>query len=326
MSLPLVSADRIRAQVGFEVLVEPVLRAFQDFSAGLGTNGVITMYPEENPALGDVLVKTATMKGHSVYVVKVSPWFALNGTLGQPQGGFLAVFDSRSGHTLALLDDQHYLSDIRTAAAGSVAARLLAPPRIRTAAVLGSGVQAFWQPQALYRERPFETLRIWARNREKAQAFQLRLKKALPEVELLVSDDLEGTVRWADVLLTATSSTQALVRGEWLHEGQHITAVGADDGLKCELDSSVLRRGRVFVDSAEASGSSGDVHRALQRNEYRLEDLAGELGEVAARKLPGRRSAGDITVAKLVGLGVQDLVAAEVTLSLLGLDRPDHRP
>src|SRR6267154_2006841 len=130
-----------------------VSRAFRESSAGRAENGLIVMFPGECTASGDVYVKTGALKGHKSYVVKVSPWFSGNVALRHRQGGFIAVFDSQTGHTLAILDEAHYLSDIRTAAAGCLAARALAPASVRTAAVLGAGVQAFWQPQALFRER-----------------------------------------------------------------------------------------------------------------------------------------------------------------------------
>src|SRR5580765_1245304 len=152
------------------------------------------MFPGDTAASGDVYIKTGTLRGHHSYVVNVSPWLSANVELGRPQRGFVGVFDGHTGHTLAILDEQHYLSDIRTAAAGSLAARALAPARVRTA-VLGAGVQAYWQPQALYRERPFERLLIWARNQDKAHLLKERLAAALPTVELHVEADIEAVVR-----------------------------------------------------------------------------------------------------------------------------------
>jgi ornithine cyclodeaminase/alanine dehydrogenase-like protein (mu-crystallin family) len=118
-----IAAEQIRAVIGFPDLVEPVSRAFQASTAGKAANGLIVMFPALDPKEGDVYVKTGTLAGHSIYIVKVSPWFRANLDSGQPQGGFIAVCDAETGHTLAILDDQHYLSDIRTAAAGAVAAR-----------------------------------------------------------------------------------------------------------------------------------------------------------------------------------------------------------
>ena len=267
--------------------------------------------------LGDVYVKTGVLRGHEVYIVKVSPWFAVNLERGQPQGGIVGVFDSRTGHTLAILNEEHYLSDIRTAAAGALAARMLAPARVETAVVLGAGVQAYWQPRALYRERPFGRLLVWARTTAKAAALGTKLAAVLPEVEVRVCADLESAVRAADVLITATAAREPLVRGEWLHAGQHLTAVGADDAGKCELDVSALKRARVFVDSLRTTAAHGDVHRALRGGDYMIEEVAGEIGEVLAGRRTGRESADDITIAKFVGIGAQDVVAAECALERL---------
>jgi len=313
-----VAADELRAHVRFEDLVEPVSKAFQDSSSRLAQNGLVVMFPGDSPASGDVYVKTGTLKGCSVYIVKVSPWFAVNVERGEPQGGFIGVFDSRTGYTLALLDEQHYLSDIRTAAAASLAARVLAPASVTTAAVLGAGVQAYWQPQALYRERPFEVLLIWARSLDKAVRLKERLSGVLPKVEIRVTRDIEATVRRCDVLMTATLSREPIVRGEWLRAGQHITAVGADDATKCEVDVAALKRARVFVDSLDSTATNGDVGRAIRTGRYALDEVSGELGEVLAGSKAGRISDLDITIAKLVGIGAQDLVAAEVSLQRLG--------
>jgi ornithine cyclodeaminase len=319
VSVRIVSAEDIRASVGFEDLIEPVSRAFAESSAGLADNGLVVMFPAERRELGDVYVKTGSLRGHDVYIVKVSPWFSLNVERGQPQGGFVGVFDSHTGRTLALLNEEHYLSDIRTAAAGALAARTLAPSKIKTAAVLGAGVQAYWQPLALYRERPFTTLLIWARSLHKAEQLKARLSGKLPDVDIRCSSDIELTVRSADVLITATLAREPLVQGGWLREGLHITAVGADDPSKCELDSTALQRARVFVDARETTAANGDVHRAIRAGRYSVEELSGELGEVISGQTAGRTSDTDITIAKFVGIGAQDLVAAEVTLARLSI-------
>lgn len=312
-----IDAETIRASVTFEDLVEPVSRAFTESSAGFADNGMVVMHPAPRPELGDVYVKTGTLRGHDVYIVKVSPWFSCNAECGQPQGGFVAVFDSATGRTLALLHDEHYLSDIRTAAAGAVAARVLAPSKVATAAVLGSGVQAYWQPLALYRERPFATLVIWARSEEKGETLRARLSERLPDVDIRFSSDIERTVRGADVLITATQAREPLVMGEWLRRGTHITAVGADDATKCELDAVALRRARVFVDSRETAQANGDLRRAIDSDGYSVSEVSGEFGDVISGQAQGRTSDDDITIAKLVGIGAQDLVAAEVTLAKL---------
>jgi ornithine cyclodeaminase len=178
-------------------------------------------------------------------------------------------------------------------------------------------VQAYWQPLALFRERRFERLLIWARDDGKAEALRRRLAVALPEVAIAIAFEAEQAVRAADVVMTATAARAPILRGEWLHPGQHITAVGADDPQKCELDAAALTRARVFVDSIETTLANGDVAAAIRDEGYAAERLAGEIGDVVAGRIPGRTAGTDITIAKFVGIGAQDLVATETALSLL---------
>ena len=319
MSAPIISVDTLRENIAFEDLIEPVSRALQQSSAGKAGSGLIVMFPQKDRSRGDVYVKSGTLEGAPIYIVKVSPWFAENVETGRSQGGFIAVFDSQTGHTLALLDEQHYLSDIRTAAAGALAARMFAPVDVCSASVIGSGVQAYWQVLALYHERPFETLRIWGRDNAKAEMLAAKLSSKLGKARIEIDTDLERTVRTADALLTTTLSREPLVRGEWLRAGQHITAVGADDQTKCELDVSALRRARVFVDSVESTIGNGDVHRAIQTSDYSSTYLAGEIGDVLAGRVTGRRASDEITIAKFVGIGAQDLAAASLVLTKLNI-------
>lgn len=312
---PIIGADTLRQAIFFEDLIEPVAQAFQEFSAGLAQSDALSLFPAARPELGDVLVKTGSIAGHPVYVVKVSPWFAANVERGHPQGGFVAVFDAGTGHTRAILNEEHYLSDIRTAAAGALAARVLAPATVAVAGVLGAGVQAYWQALALYHERPYRTLLIWARNPQQAAGLQARLQARLGGVAIRVSPSAEEVVRACDVLLTTTLAREPIVQGQWLRPGQHITAIGADDATKSELDAECLRRAdRLIVDSLEAARQQGEVHRYLTQGAITAAQVHGELGQVLAGTLAGRRSAQEITIAKFVGLGVQDLVAAELAL------------
>jgi len=314
-----VDVDALRKTIGFEDLIEPVARVFQEFSAGLAESGLVTLFPGATQELGDVYVKTGSIRGHAVYIVKISPWFAINSAQGRSQGGFIAVFDALTGYTLTILAEEHYLSDIRTAAAGALAARMLAPATVRTVAVFGTGVQSFWQPRALYRERRFEELVIWGRDPRKVEAQVERLAPYLPGVRIRSERSLEAAAQSADVLLTTTSARAPIIRGEWLRPGQHITAIGADDATKCELDARcLLRADRLIVDSVEAAKTNGDVGRHLSSGSITLDHVHGEIGDVMAGRLKGRTDANEITIAKFIGLGVQDLAAAETSLSMLG--------
>jgi ornithine cyclodeaminase len=300
----------------FEMLIEPVAEAFRASSAAKAQNGLIVMFPLSDHKAGDVYVKSAVIEDRPFYIVKVAPWFAVNAAEGQSQGGFIGVFDSGTGHTIAVIEDRHRLSDLRTAAAGALAARVFAPQDVQTASVLGSGVQAYWQVMALHHERRFKKLKVWARNAAKAEALAVRLRASLPSVSVEVQNR-ETAIREADVILTTTGARDPLVPGAWIRPGQHITAVGADDATKCELDVEVLTKARVFVDEVDTAVATGDIHRAVSGKHYTADQIEGEIGSVLANRLPGRRNANEITVATFSGIGAQDLAAVEVLMELL---------
>jgi ornithine cyclodeaminase/alanine dehydrogenase-like protein (mu-crystallin family) len=310
-----ITRDELLPVLRFEDLIDPVAAAFVSHSRGQATSDLIAMYPAATPCEGDVYVKTGTMTGSPSYVVKISPWFAVNAGAGRRQGGFIAVFDARTGYTTAIIDDQHLLSDLRTAAAGALAARYLAPAQVGTALVIGTGTQAFWQPQALARECTVDRLLVWGRDISRAEALTDRLRAALPDTETKPISDLARGVEAADVVLAATAAREPLVRGEWLRPGQHITSVGSDDQTKAELDAGCLRRAdRVIVDSATAAKNNGNVHRHLASGEIGADAITGEIGHVIDRTIPGRTSGQELTVATLIGIGVQDLAAATVAV------------
>lgn len=154
-----VGPDTIRALVGYEDVVEEVAAAFADFSRGLGDSPVAVFAPAGRE--GDVHVKSAWLPGRAVFTVKVATWFLERARQGGTAGaGVVAVFDARTRDLRALLEDEHHLSDIRTAAAGALAARALARPDSAVLGVLGTGVQAYLQVLAAADELPIREVRI----------------------------------------------------------------------------------------------------------------------------------------------------------------------
>jgi ornithine cyclodeaminase/alanine dehydrogenase-like protein (mu-crystallin family) len=278
------------------------------FSNGEAQTSIGVLYPAEKT---DVHIKAATLKNHPYFVVKIANWSATKQAKGEnPSSGFVAVFESEMGVPVALLEDEGYLSDLRTAATGAVATDALAPKKITSAGIVGTGVQARLQAHALTLVRRPEFLYVWGRNEDKAKALAKQLQS---ELDLHVSAvTLEHLVDQSETIITATSSHTPLLKTEWLHH-QHITAVGADDTHKQELEVATLQKANVLVvDSREANTQYGEVCQAAQQG-INLEVL--ELGEVLTNKNFQRPEG--LTIAKLVGLGIQDLVAAETVLQNL---------
>jgi ornithine cyclodeaminase/alanine dehydrogenase-like protein (mu-crystallin family) len=309
--------DQIRAAVGFEDVTEPVARALADFSRGLGEAPVAMFAPGGHD--GDVHVKSAWLPGRSIFTVKVATWFAARAERGDPPGGgIVAAFDVRTGDLRALLEDECHLTDSRTAAAGALAARFMARADASVLGVLGSGVQAYLQSLAAAVERPVRTIRIWARQRTRAERLGTALLARRPDLSIDIVATPERACHGAHLMVTATASLDPLIQAHWLRPGMHVTAVGADDAAKCELAPDCLAAaGRIVVDSRDLSSRFGDVARALASGAIAPGRIAGELGEVAAGRLPGRSGDDEITICKLIGLGVQDLAAAEVALERL---------
>ncbi|MEU4227140.1 ornithine cyclodeaminase family protein [Nonomuraea sp. NPDC026600] len=298
--------EAIRRAIGFTDLIEPVAQVFAEFSKGIGEAPGMVFTPAGDQ--GDVHVKSAWLPGRSVFTVKVAAWFAARAADGRPPGsGFVAVHDATTGDLRALLLDESHLTDIRTAAAGAVATRLLARENATAIAVLGTGVQAYLQVLAARAVRPIDTVIVWGRRAEAARTLCAALEAAAPTLSVSMTQRAEQAVERADVIVTATASRTPILYGHWLRPGQHVTGVGADDVTKAELDPTCFHRADVLaVDSRLNPSVAAEV----------------EIGELLLGHRPGRRDPSQITVARLVGLGVQDLAAAETALRLLEGDRP----
>jgi ornithine cyclodeaminase len=313
----IVGPDIIRAAIGYEDVVEPVAAALRDASLGEST---VTMFAPAGPA-GDVHVKSAWLPGRPVFTVKVATWFLERGRRGgTPGSGIVAVFDAETGDLRAVLEDEHHLSDIRTAAAGALAARMLARRDAAVLGALGTGVQAYLQILAAVGELPITEVRLWGRSRDRASRLSAAVRARRPDLRVTVVPHVRAACEDVDVLVTATASREPLVDGAWLSPGLHVTAVGADAPDKAELFASCLRRAdRVVVDSRALAPLNGNL------SEFAPDGLV-ELGEILGGTSAGRTDDRQITVCTLVGLGVQDLATAQVALALLDAGHRSRPP
>src|SRR5262245_50827495 len=177
---------------------------------------------------GEVDVKTAYVPGIDGFAIKISPGFFDNPKLGLPSlNGMMVLLSARTGLVEALLLDNGYLTDVRTAAAGAVAAKHLARPDASIAAVFGAGVQARLQFEALTLVRPITEARIWARDPAKAEAAATELGRLLGIAVSAVADP-EKAAHGAHVIITTTPAERPILSAAWLRPGQHVTAMGSD--------------------------------------------------------------------------------------------------
>jgi ornithine cyclodeaminase len=266
------------------------------------------MVPDHN---GEVCVKTAYVPGVDSFAMKMSPGFFDNPKLGLPStSGLIVLFSSKTGMLEALLLDNGYLTDVRTAAAGAVAAQHMARPDAQRVCVIGAGVQARLQLMALRLVRPITNAVIWARDAAKAEATAASLRDELG-IDVTASTDITSAVSGADVIVTTTPSDTPLIMGDWLQPGQHITAMGSDQEHKVELDPSCLARATLYVPDSQAQCAiKGELRSAIKAGVCTADQSFAELGNIVAGTTLGRRSEADITIADLTGTGVQDTAIA----------------
>ncbi|MER9318646.1 cyclodeaminase [Mesorhizobium sp. M0659] len=260
---------------------------------------------------GEVDVKSAYVPGIDGFAVKISSGFFDNPKLGLPSGGgIMVLLSARTGVVEALLLDNGYLTDVRTAAAGAVAAKHLSRPDSSVAAIFGAGVQAGLQLEALMLVRPIAEARIWARDAVKAETAAGALREKLGILVRAEPDAAKATIG-ADIIVTTTPSTEPLIKAGFVVAGQHITAMGSDAEHKNEIAPAILRMADLYVaDSAKQTRRLGELHHAIASGVMGADAAVTELGQIIAGERHGRRSPSDITIADLTGTGVQDTAIA----------------
>jgi ornithine cyclodeaminase len=267
-------------------------------------------------AQADVHIKYGYIVGEPYYVIKVASGFYGNPERGLPSSnGLMLVFSRTTGELVAILLDEGYLTDLRTGAAGAVAAKHLAPKTVRRIGIVGSGTQARYQLRML---KPVVTCRAvlaWGRHPERLERY--REEMTAEGFAVTTTTDVREVMATCDLIVTCTASRAQLLLRDQLRPGIHITAVGADTPGKQELDPLILRRAEVVVaDSLSQCVERGEIAHAVRSRCVRPDDVV-ELGAVIAGKAPGRLSEEDITVADLTGVAVQDIEIARTVLEAI---------
>ncbi len=255
---------------------------------------------------GALDVKTALLPGADACAVKI-----LSGLLDRPaarrpgRGGLVVQLCPQTGAVETVYLDNGFLTDLRTAAAGAVAARHLAPADVTTAGVIGAGAQASLQIRAAHLVRPFGRVLVYGRDPRNAATCAADLAANL-DIEVEVTTNPETLVQRSQLVVTATSAQSPVLEAGWLHNELHITAVGADQPSKNEIEPASLARADLYVcDRVDQCAAAGEL-RAARDAGLLLETTPPELGAIIAGRHPGRRSPADITICDLTGTGAQD--------------------
>jgi len=265
---------------------------------------------------GEVHIKYGYLRGDDYYVIKIASGFYDNPKIGLPSSnGLMLLFSQKTGELVCILLDQGHLTDTRTAVAGAIAAKHLAPKQIERIGIVGTGIQGRLQLQHLAHVTACRRALVWGRGKPQLERYRRDMEPHGFSVDttLNTSDVLHN----CNLVVTCTPATSPLLQASDLRPGTHITAVGSDTSEKQELDSAILNRADVVVaDSIAQCLQRGEIHKAIAAGDIVAENLI-ELGDLIAGRAPGRTSEEQVTVADLTGVAVQDIEIAKAVYEAL---------
>lgn len=259
---------------------------------------------------GDLRTMPAYLEEQDITGVKIVNVHPDNPAKGLPTVMALVVLNStETGAPLAVMDGT-YLTDMRTGAAGGVAVKYLARKNAKTVGLVGVGNQAKKQLLAINEVRDIDEVKVISRSEKGMLAFKDEMEKTVG-CDIIVKKSVKDVCD-CDILVTTTPSSKPVVMDEWVLDGTHINAIGADAVGKQELDSKLLRRSRIIVDDIPQASHSGEINVPLSNRFIVEDDISCEIGEVIVGMRKGRRSDSDITVFDSTGLAIQDVASANL--------------
>ncbi len=255
---------------------------------------------------GDCHIKYGFIKNDLYYVIKIAQGFYNNPKLGLPSGnGLNIVFNQQNGAIECILLDEGYLTDVRTASAGAIAAKYLAPRNVNRIGILGTGVQGKMQLEYLKAVVTCRKALVWGRNEDSLQQYQKSM--SYEDFDIETTMNIEEITNSCNLIVTCTPSKVPLITVDQVLKGTHITAMGSDTAEKQELDSTLLAKAdRVIVDSLSQAKSRGECFHALSNNDIEITDII-ELGNMILNPKLQRANDDEITIVDLTGVAVQDI-------------------
>ena len=265
---------------------------------------------------GESDIKAAYIEGLDSFAIKIASGFFDNPKLGLPSSnGLMVLLDSQTGVVKSVLLDEGYLTDTRTAIAGAIATKYLSNQNAKTVGIIGAGIQARLQLQAIMLVRKINKITVWARDKIKANQFIDSFKDL--EIDLHVASSCKELASLSEIIVTTTPSKKPLLEFDWIKKGTHITAMGSDAEHKNEIDPRMLKYCDQYVpDNQSQTSALGELHHALKQNLISSQEKFNDLGDIINDPNLGRKNKEDITICDLTGTGVQDTAIARFTFNL----------
>ncbi len=309
-TMRIIRLDEIKSLLPEIDLVPLIEEGFVAYSAG---RSVVPPVGELLLDRGEVHIKYGFIRDQRHYVIKIASGFFDNPKLGLPTSqGLMIVFSQETGTPVALLLDEGFLTDMRTAAAGAAAAGHLAPENVDCIGIVGTGIQARLQLRILSGVVACPDVLVWGRGQTQLDSYRSDLSDTPWQIE--TTEDIDLLQRSCNLIVTTTPATTPLLLAGNVQPGTHITAVGSDTPEKQELEPSILEMADLVVaDSVPQCLERGEIHQAIQAGRLDQKSVV-ELGNVISGASPGRSSDNQISVADLTGVAVQDIQIAEAVL------------
>ena len=287
-----------------------IKQGFKAYSSGLTVVPPVGEMIFDNPP-GDVHIKYGYIKGDDYYVIKIASGFYGDSSLdiSPSQGGVMLLFDQKTGQEVGILVDECYLTNVRTAVAGGICAEILAPKKIESIGVIGTGVQARMQVSYLSQVTECRTVKVWGRSNKSVDTYIEDMSSDGWHVDkALTTDEIAES---CDLIITATPSKSPLLKQKKLKKGTHITALGSDSPGKQELETGIFQIADLIVaDSIVQCVERGDISHAIKDGIINQSDIT-ELGSLIDSDKRVRCRENQITVADLTGVAVQDIQIAK---------------
>ena len=263
-----------------------------------------------NEPPGECHIKYGFIKNDDYFVIKVATGFYDNPKLNLPAfDGLMLLFSQKTGQLLAVLLDNGHLTNIRTASAGAIASKYMAPKNVKRIGVFGAGTHGRLQPIYLQKILDCKDIITWGINQNELDIYEKDMKDLGFTVE--TTQNPEDITSTCNLIITCTPSKKPLIFADQIMQGTHITAIGSDTPEKQELDTFILKKAdRLVVDSITQCMQRGESFKALQDGKIKKEKMV-ELGNVIIDKELHRQSDKEITVVDLTGVAVQDIQIAK---------------
>lgn len=304
--MKILTLEQIKAVLPGVDLMREIEIGFVAYSNGKAVVPPVGELVMQDPP-GDVHIKYGYLTGDDYYVIKIASGFYDNPKLGLPSSnGLMLLFNQKTGELCAALLDEGHLTDVRTAVAGAIAAKYLAPGNVTSIGIVGTGIQARLQLQYLAPVTSCREVIVCGRDPQKLKAYCDDMSTLGFSVTTTL--DAADVMRECNLVVTTTPATEPVLH--WLDDadhGMHITAVGSDTENKQELDLQLMRRADLIVaDSISQCLTRGEIHQALKHDAIQKNKII-ELGNIISGHAQGRTSDDQLTISDLTGVAVQDI-------------------